>query len=201
MQEDAAKLREKLGDKAITPEAGELMIPLTPILRQRNWPLLEVSSGGFGGAAAAAALTAAAGTAGGGIGAAAAAAAAAGSDEEDDVDADAWGGDDLDLGGGDEGATPRTGGDDDDEDGGWEMEVRVESRNSIACKYKIMNTAINGCGSLLLPWGIELAYRADVLLHLPVSRMLPTPSAGWPAIGNGLRRRGRRQQFGSQLAL
>lgn len=123
LQEEAAKLREKLGDKAITPSAGELMMPLTPILRHRNWPLLEVNTGGFGGAAAAEALAAAATTSGGGVGAAAAAAAAAGGDD-DDIDADAWGGDDLDLGGDDGDAPPRGAADDDDEDGGWEMEVR-----------------------------------------------------------------------------
>lgn len=171
VQEEAAKLRAKLGDKAITPDSGELMMPLTPILRQRNWPLLEVNTGGFGGAAAAEALTAAtAGGGGGGIAAAAAAAAAAG-DNDEDIDVDAWGGDDLGLGGDGDGATPRGAADDDDEDGGWEMEVRCASTAVLLGWWRrLCSIRFKGAGG---PHSVAVSCQKSFFLNPPSLETLP----------------------------
>ena len=55
LAEEAARLREKLGDKVDDASVAEsvgkakLMTPLAPILRHGNWPLLEVSASTFGG--------------------------------------------------------------------------------------------------------------------------------------------------------
>lgn len=80
----AAALNEAgLGTPELLPNAKSL-IPPTPVLKQRNWPLLAVSKGVFEGATLPAEEPTSQKI------------AAAAADEA--TDADAWGGDDLDLG-------------------------------------------------------------------------------------------------------
>lgn len=138
--EEAARLREKIGEKADASasvvERAELMMPLTPILRLGNWPLLEVSAASFNtgaidvGGLAAGSVNGAAPAVGGTVG---------GVEVEDDGDADAWGGEELDIGlDGDERGKPLPGGeegDEEEEDGGWEMEVRAVCCNVLSVAW------------------------------------------------------------------
>lgn len=132
LEEEAAKLREKLGDKVNDEETRKMLenveplTPLKPVLRMGNWPLLEMSGPSFNAGAIDI----------GGLGSSVNGAAppTVGGVEVEDGDADAWGDDDLQLPGDDVGkALPGIDGeDDDDEDGGWEMEVCLIFRHCAA---------------------------------------------------------------------
>lgn len=141
LEEEAARLREALGEEAALPPlpapgTAALVLPPAPLLREDNWPLLSVPKGLFetlaerGAAAGAAAGTAAAGAAagrsaaaaaaagsGGGVAAAAAAAGGLG-----DLEGAGWGDDDDLLGGDGLGGSDGGDGDGAGEGGGWDVD-------------------------------------------------------------------------------
>lgn len=138
--EEATRLREKLGDRADDEgnqsiiDKAKLMMPLTPILRLGNWPLLEVSAASFNASAIDVgglqpSVNGAAPPAVGGV------------QVEDDGDEDAWGGEDLALPG-EEGAKAMLGEDEDDEDGGWDMEVRAVCCTAMTRKQWMMYSVV-----------------------------------------------------------
>jgi coatomer subunit alpha len=135
LEEDAVRLAEALGGKVPdVSSTAELMIPPTPILRQGNWPLLQVTASVFESKLVADGVTAAGEREKAGI---------AGVEAEDgDLDiGGAWGEDDLGLPG--EHGADKLGGGADDEDGGWEMEVCRSVQTCVGYKRRQQITLFN----------------------------------------------------------